>query len=107
MHDKINCKIESYRLSSTCGAPRNHTNVQPVDAHVWRQLHLSAAARFRDSHCILLSDGMVETVVMQEGSLENTFGTLKDTCSKKEDNGHTADIVGKIMYFDFQGAAPA
>ena len=21
-------------LSSTCGAPRNHTNVQPVDAHV-------------------------------------------------------------------------
>ena len=25
---------ESYRLSSTCGAPRNHTNVQPVDAHV-------------------------------------------------------------------------
>ena len=25
---------ESYRLSSTCGAPRNHTNVPPVDAHV-------------------------------------------------------------------------
>ena len=23
-----------YGLSSTCGAPRNHTNVQPVDAHV-------------------------------------------------------------------------
>ena len=22
------------RVSSTCGAPRNHTNVQPVDAHV-------------------------------------------------------------------------
>ena len=34
MHDKINCKKESYRLSSTCGAPRNHTNVPPVDAHV-------------------------------------------------------------------------
>ena len=31
---KINCKKEYYRLSSTCGAPRNHTNVQPVDAHV-------------------------------------------------------------------------
>ena len=30
----INCKKEYYRLSSTCGAPRNHTNVQPVDAHV-------------------------------------------------------------------------
>ena len=28
------CKKEYYRLSSTCGAPRNHTNVQPVDAHV-------------------------------------------------------------------------
>ena len=27
-------KEESYRLSSTCGAPRNHTNVPPVDAHV-------------------------------------------------------------------------
>ena len=52
MHDQINCKKEYYRLSSTCGAPRNHTNVQPVDAHVWRQLHLSAAARFRDSYCI-------------------------------------------------------
>ena len=34
MHDQINCKKESYRLSSTCGAPRNHTNVPPVDAHV-------------------------------------------------------------------------
>ena len=31
---QINCKKEYYRLSSTCGAPRNHTNVQPVDAHV-------------------------------------------------------------------------
>ena len=31
---QINCKKEDYRLSSTCGAPRNHTNVQPVDAHV-------------------------------------------------------------------------
>ena len=34
MHDKINCKKESYGLSSICGAPRNHTNVPPVDAHV-------------------------------------------------------------------------
>ena len=34
MHDQINRKKESYRLSSTCGAPRNHTNVPPVDAHV-------------------------------------------------------------------------
>ena len=49
---------------------------------------------------------MVETVVMPEGSLQNTFG--KDTCrSKKKGNGHTADIVGKIMHFDLQGAAPA
>ena len=32
MHDHINAKKESYRLSSTCGAPRNHTNVPPVDA---------------------------------------------------------------------------
>ena len=31
---QINCKKEDYRLSSTCGAPRNHTNVKPVDAHV-------------------------------------------------------------------------
>ena len=31
---KINCKKEYYRLSSTCGVPRNHTNVQSVDAHV-------------------------------------------------------------------------
>ena len=43
---------EDYRLSSTYGAPRNHTNVQPVDAHVWRQLHLSAVALFSDSYCI-------------------------------------------------------
>ena len=53
MHDQINCKKESYRLSSTCGAPRNHTNVPPVDAQVWRQLHLSAVARCSDSYCIL------------------------------------------------------
>ena len=37
---RVRCTIksiatkESYRLSSTCGARRNHTNVQPVDAHV-------------------------------------------------------------------------
>ena len=29
------------------------TNVQPVGAHVWRQLHLSAVARFSDSYCIV------------------------------------------------------
>ena len=23
-----------HEIASTCGAPRNHTNVQPVDAHV-------------------------------------------------------------------------
>ena len=28
--------------------------VPPVDAHVWRQLHLSAVARCSDSYCILL-----------------------------------------------------
>ena len=33
-NDQINCKKEYYRLSSTCGAPRNHTNVQPVDAQL-------------------------------------------------------------------------
>ena len=54
IHDQINCKKESYRLSSTCGAPRNHTNVPPVDAHVWRQLHLSAVARWSDSYCIFI-----------------------------------------------------
>ena len=32
--------------------PSHHTNVQPVDAHVWRQLHLSAVARFSDSYCV-------------------------------------------------------
>ena len=34
MDDHIIGKKESYRLSSTCGAPPNHTNVPPVDAHV-------------------------------------------------------------------------
>ena len=29
-----------------------HTNVPPVDAHVWRQLHLSPVARCSDSYCI-------------------------------------------------------
>ena len=28
-------------------------NVPPVDAHVWRQLHVSAVARCSDSYCIL------------------------------------------------------
>ena len=54
MHDQINSKKESYRLSYTCGAPRNHTNVPPVYAHVWRQLHLSAFARCSDSYCIFI-----------------------------------------------------
>ena len=55
MHDQINWKKESYRLSSACGDPRNQTNVLPVDAHVWRQLNLSAVARCSDSYCIFLS----------------------------------------------------
>ena len=54
MHDQINFKEESYKLFSTGGAPRNHTNVPPVDAHVWRQLHLSAVARCSDSYCIFI-----------------------------------------------------
>ena len=29
-----------------------HTNVPPVDAHVWRHLYLSAVARCSDSYCI-------------------------------------------------------
>ena len=29
------------------------TNVPPVDAHVWLQLHVSAVARCSDSYCIL------------------------------------------------------
>ena len=33
-NDKMNCKKEYYRLSSTCGAPRNHTNGQPEDARL-------------------------------------------------------------------------
>ena len=32
-----------------------HTNVPPVDVHVWRQLHLSAVARCSDSYCIFTS----------------------------------------------------
>ena len=59
MQDKINCKKESYRLSSTCGAPRNQTNVPPVDAHVRRQLHLSAVARCSDSYCIFANTVIV------------------------------------------------
>ena len=31
---QINLKKEYYRLFFTWGAPRNHTDVQPVDAHV-------------------------------------------------------------------------
>ena len=31
------------------GAPRNDTHQWPVDAHVWRQLHVSAVARCSDS----------------------------------------------------------
>ena len=57
MHDQINCQKECYRLPSTCGAPRNHTNVQPVDTHVRRQLHLSAVARFSDSYWIFYLPG--------------------------------------------------
>ena len=34
MHDQINCKKESYRLSSTCGAPRNLTKVPPGEARL-------------------------------------------------------------------------
>ena len=51
-HSAADARPNQFRLSSTCGAPHNHTNVPPVDAHVWRQLYRSAVARFSDSYCI-------------------------------------------------------
>ena len=38
-----------------------HTNVPPVDAHVWRQLHLSAVACCSDSYCIFATTSAVSS----------------------------------------------
>ena len=49
--------IPTFRPRNSCIAIRwfvsgwwYHTNVPPVEAHVWRQLHLSAVARCSDSY---------------------------------------------------------
>ena len=39
---------------------------KPVDAHVWRQLYLSAVARCSDSYCIFIRAKRVSNCYMQE-----------------------------------------
>ena len=48
------CTTKSIAKKSPTGSlpPAVPTNVPPVDAHVWWQLHLSAVARCSDSYCI-------------------------------------------------------
>ena len=56
MYHTCRCTINSTAVSlfvySLVGGGTNDTNVPPVDAHVWRQLHLSAVARCSRSYCI-------------------------------------------------------
>ena len=37
-----------------------HTNVPPVDTHIWQQLHLSAVVRCSDSYCIFFIANTIE-----------------------------------------------
>ena len=48
----INSTAVSLFVYSLVGGGTHDTYVPPVDAHVWRQLHLSAVAGCSDSYCI-------------------------------------------------------
>ena len=56
MYNTCRCTMNSTSVSlfvrSLVGGGTHDTYVPPVDAHVWRQLHLSAVARCSDSYCI-------------------------------------------------------
>ena len=56
MYNTCRCTMNSTSVSlfvrSLVGGGTHDTYVPPVDAHVWRQLHVSAVARCSDSYCI-------------------------------------------------------
>ena len=58
MYNTCRCTINSTAVSlfvySLVGGGTHDTYVPPVDAHVWRQLHVSAVARCSDSYCIFI-----------------------------------------------------
>ena len=58
MYHTCRCTINSTAVSlfvySLVGGGTHDTYVPPVDAHVGRQLHVSAVARCSDSYCIFL-----------------------------------------------------
>ena len=66
------------------GGGTHDTNVPPVDAHVWRQLHLSAVARCSDSYCVfLIMDLCIDTTTTNSTNLfhSTTFAWIFLECS--------------------------
>ena len=57
MYNTCPCTINSTAVSlfvySLVGGGTHDTYAPPVDAHVWRQLHVSAVARCSDSYCCI------------------------------------------------------
>ena len=59
MYNTRRCTINSTAVSpfvySLVGGGTHDTYVPPLDARVWRQLHVSAVARCSDSYCIFIN----------------------------------------------------
>ena len=85
MYHTCRCTINSTAVSlfvySLVGGGTHDTNVPPVDAHVWRQLHLSAVARCSDSYCILIFSCFP---TQQNWQIANTLlSTLPRLCGRR------------------------
>ena len=79
-NDQINCEKEYYRLSSTCGAPRNHTNFQP-----WT--HTS------DDSCIYQLSLVLATAIVSSRS----YLDQQRRCSNRESDDITFQLFHSRM----------
>ena len=88
MYHTCRCTINSTAVSlfvySLVGGGTHDTNVPPVDAHVWRQLHLPAVARCSDSYCIFYI--FLQSTARTKG--DETLGRAEGLSSQQRDTSH-------------------
>ena len=94
MYHTCRCTINSTAVSlfvySLVGGGTHDTYVPPVDAHVWRQLHLSAVARCSDSYCIFRP--MVRLVCRFMLLRSTKQLTLSEECRVDRSMSHAAAV---------------
>ena len=103
MYNTCRCTINSTAVSlfvySLVGGGTHDTYVPPVDAHVWRQLHVSAVARCSDSYCIFFY-----TSKREESSLGEHAMWIKRTVHEDPSNTTNSRNTGPTLAFGWPSA---